>query len=251
MLVSPRGFEAMAMHHVRFVGRFVSLALAAVLAGTVGAGCVVDNVSAINLAVPDKTFSIDASRWRLDPTVTERYLATSCGAPQTCSAIANDTCKGGCSGTCNPDTSQCQLALEIRLYNAVDLVTERPELRTLPDQSVIHVGIDAVTYDVTQSSLNLATPELAVFVAPASVTDPNDPEATAIGTVASLRPGQTVTGATLALTAAGETALAAAMSSYKTPFNVLVAATVVIDAGDVLPSGKLDAVVHIRAHASL
>jgi hypothetical protein len=41
------------------------------------------------------------------------------------------------------------------------------------------------------------------------------------------------------------------MSTYKNPFNVIVGSTLVISAGDMVPTGKLDAVIQIKAHAGL
>jgi hypothetical protein len=41
------------------------------------------------------------------------------------------------------------------------------------------------------------------------------------------------------------------MSSFKTPFNVLLGASIVVTASQAVPTGKLDAVVHIKGHAGL
>jgi hypothetical protein len=49
----------------------------------------------------------------------------------------------------------------------------------------------------------------------------------------------------------GKQNLVTTMGSYKNPFNVIVGATLTLEAGDMVPTGKLDATVHIKAHASL
>jgi hypothetical protein len=41
------------------------------------------------------------------------------------------------------------------------------------------------------------------------------------------------------------------MSTFKTPFNVIVGSTLVISQGQPVPAGRLDAVVHIKGHAGL
>ncbi len=41
------------------------------------------------------------------------------------------------------------------------------------------------------------------------------------------------------------------MSTFKTPFNVIVGATITLHDGDPVPTGKLDANVHIKAHAGV
>ena len=51
--------------------------------------------------------------------------------------------------------------------------------------------------------------------------------------------------------ATGKADLVNIMSTFKTPFNVLVGSTLVVTMGTPVPAGKLDAVVHIKAHAGL
>jgi hypothetical protein len=41
------------------------------------------------------------------------------------------------------------------------------------------------------------------------------------------------------------------MSNYKNPFNVIVGSTLTLKMGDMVPTGRLDAVVQITAHAGL
>jgi hypothetical protein len=41
------------------------------------------------------------------------------------------------------------------------------------------------------------------------------------------------------------------MSTYKTPFNVIVGSSLTVTQGQQIPQGKLDAVIKIRAHAGL
>ena len=55
----------------------------------------------------------------------------------------------------------------------------------------------------------------------------------------------------LTFTATGKADLVNIMSTFKTPFNVLVGSSLVVAAGQALPTGKLDAFVRIRGHAGL
>ncbi len=215
------------------------------------AGCVADPVSQIDLEIPAKEFSIDAERWQLDAARLPDYFATTCETTPVCAQAAKLACNGHCTGVCDQATSRCALDLDVSLYSAIDLVQEAPELRSLPDQSVLSVQVDAVEFAITRSSLSIATPELVVYVAPASVTDADDPAAMAIGTVPSVAAGTSLQGSDLALTADGRTELARVMSAYKTPFNILVAAKLGVGSASELPTGRLDAVVKIRAHAGL
>jgi hypothetical protein len=92
---------------------------------------------------------------------------------------------------------------------------------------------------------------MTVFVAPMSVMDPDDPMAKQVGTIPAVPAGTTVAQADLAFTPDGRQNLVDVMSTYKNPFNVIVGAKLWVKAGDPIPTGKLDAVVQIKAHAGL
>jgi hypothetical protein len=145
----------------------------------------------------------------------------------------------------------CVLHLDIGVYQVIDLVTEKPELKSINDEPVIKVTIDSLTYRIPQNTLNVDTPQMNVYVAPMSVMDPNDPMAKQVGTIAAVAAGQTVGMADMAYTTGGKQNLIDVMSTYKTPFNVIVGSDLEIQQGDPVPTGKLDAVVQIRAHAGL
>ncbi len=226
------------------------LSTAAVAAGC---GLVDSNVTNFDLTLPDKNFTIDATGWQVDRTQAMQFLMTSCASqPTVCASAAAQACKMDCSGSCNTSTKTCDLSLDVSLYRPIDLLSEKPELKSINDEPVIKVTIDSVTYEVTQNSLNVDTPELTIYVAPMSVMDPKAPQAKAIGTIAPVRAGQTTTKPeTIAFTATGKAELVNIMSTFKTPFNVLVGSTLVVHANSPVPAGKLDAVVHIKGHAGL
>lgn len=236
--------------------------VAAVLGVGLSAGCglISSDVTDFELNLPDKKFTIDASRWQVD-TAKATTLFTSDGKlaalpcntmPTVCSSAVTQACPTGCSGSCDAGTDSCELSLDISLSQPVDLVMEKPELKSINDQPVIKVTIDSVTYDVTSNSLNVATPEIDVYVAPMSVIKPSDPQAKLIGTIAAIPPGWVTTSPEMIMfTATGKAELVNIMSQFKIPFNVLVGSSLVVTAGQALPTGKLEAVVHIRAHAGI
>jgi hypothetical protein len=162
---------------------------------------------------------------------------------------AESVCMMDCSGTCNA-AMRCAINLDVGLHAGVNLVMEKPELQQLNDRPVIEVSIDSVTYDIAMNTLNVPTPEIGVYVAPMSVMDPTDPEAKRIGTIAPV-PAGTTTSAPMAFTADGRQQLVAVMNNFKTPFNVIVGSTLTMTASTPIPTGRLDAVVHIRAHAGI
>ena len=230
---------------------FLSTAL---LVATSGCGLISSDVTNFDLTLPDKNFTVDAGKWQIDETQAKAVLMTSCSSqPTVCASAAMQACgMMGCSGSCNTTSQTCDLSLDVSLYQPIDLLTEKPELQSINDEPVIKVTIDSVTYEVTGNTLNVATPEMTIYVAPKSVMNPKDAMAKVIGTIPAVPAGQTTTKPeSIAFTATGKAELVNIMSTFKTPFNVLVGSTLVIHMGTPVPTGKLDAVVHIKGHAGL
>jgi hypothetical protein len=215
-----------------------------------GCGLISSDVTNFDLTLPDKNFSVDAASWEITDQEAQPLLQTSCaGNPGICATAAQTACPMNCDGECNASTQTCDLSLGISLYQNVDLLMEKPELQQINDEPVIKVTIDSVTWEVTANTLNTATPPMTVFVAPMSVMDPSSPDAKPIGTIAG---GETTSEPQqIAFTATGKADLIAAMSTFKTPFNVIVGSTITVSQGQSVPQGRLDAVVHIKAHAGL
>jgi hypothetical protein len=229
--------------------RMCLAALMAVVSGT-GCGLISSNVTDFDLALPDKTFTVDTSSWMVNQTAATAYLGQSCAsAPSECEQEVQSACTTGCSGVCDSGTMKCDLGLDVSDYTGVNLLMEEPELSTINSEPIIKVSIDGVTYDVTQNTLSVATPTFTVYVAPMTVMDPTSPMAQAIGTIAPVPAGSTFTGMNMQFTSAGMADLANIMGTYKVPFNVLVGAQLTVTDGEPLPTGAITAVVHITAHA--
>jgi hypothetical protein len=234
--------------------RLAAAALGLSLAG--GCGLISSDVTNFDLMLPDKKFTIDASGWQVNTMTSVLFnngqlKAMQCNsAPTLCSSAVNNACPSACSGSCNTSTDSCELSLDVSRPLKVDLLTDQPELKTINDQPVIKVSIDSVTYEVPANSLNIDTPMLLVYVAPLSAIA-SDPGAQLIGTIPPVTKMTTFGAQPLTFTPTGKAALINIMSTFKTPFNVLVASSLVIRAGQMLPMGKLDAVVKIRGHAGL
>ena len=234
-----------------------------VAAALSGCGLISSDVTNFNLDLPDKTFSVDTARWNVSQQAADTYLMTTCNPsqppPSVCSTAAANACAMGCSGSCAPD-NHCELTLQVSAHQGVDLLNEKPELKTINDEPVIKVTIDSVQYAVTANTLSIATPEMKIYVAPMAVMDPDDPMAKQVGMVGPVQPGDTVTLRDITFTdgsdspddeARGRQNLIDVMSNYKNPFNVLVGSKLVVQMGDTVPSGKLDALIHIKPHAGI
>jgi hypothetical protein len=239
--------------HARLVAAVLGLGLAT------GCGLISSDVTDFELSLPDKKFTIDASGWQVDTMNSSSGLFTNgqlnavqCNsAPMKCSSAVALVCSMDCSGSCNTTSNSCELSLDVSRPLKVDLLTDEPDLKTINDQPVIKVSIDSVTYAVTANSLNVDTPAIDVYVAPISALQADDPQAKLIGTIPAIPRGTTSDYQALEFTPTGKASLVNIMSTFKTPFNVLVVSHLVVRAGQMLPTGKLDAVVRIRGHAGL
>jgi hypothetical protein len=224
-----------------------------VVSGVALAGCglISSDVTDFDLSLPDKKFTIDASGWTVKQSDADSVLLMSCTSSSKCNAAIQLVCPLGCSGSCN--TSQtCDVSLDIDRSQTVNLLAEQPDLKSVNNEPAIKVTIDSVTYDVVTNTLNVDTPEIAIYVSPMSVIKSSDPAATKIGTIASIPAGWTTTSSQpIKFTATGQADLIKQMSSFKTPFNVLESSSIVISRGQMVPTGKLEAIVHIKAHAGL
>ncbi len=232
------------------VVRVGALAVAASLFA--GCGLISSDVTNFDLTLPDKNFTIDASGWQVDQAAAATLTSTSCAsAPAVCASAADQACPEDCTGRCG-SSQTCELDLDVGLYQMIDLLAEKPELQSINDEPVIKVTIDSVTYEVTLNTLNVDTPAMEVYVAPMSIMDPKDPMAKHVGTIPSVPAGATVQPAqTMTFTSSGKADLVSIMSTFKTPFNLIVGSTLTVKNGTPVPTGRLDAVVHIKGHAGL
>ncbi|HEY0194500.1 MAG TPA: hypothetical protein VGC42_25485 [Kofleriaceae bacterium] len=221
-----------------------------------GCGLISSDVTDFSIKLPDKKFSIDATAWQVDQDKASALFKMSCAAStMVCNSAAQAICTGAsCTGTCSASTQTCELSLQVSVSQPVDLLMEAPDLKSVSDQSVVKVAVDTVTYEVTTNSLNIDTPDLAVYVAPMSVTkaDPSNTQIKQIGTIPGIAAGQkTSAPRPIQFTATGKSELQDIMGSFKTPFNVLVGSALTVDQHTMVPTGRLDAVVHVVGHAGL
>lgn len=239
----------------------VRLAAAVLWLGlTASCGLISSDVTDFDLTLPEKKFTIDASNWKVDTakasslfTPDGKLQGLPCGSsPTICSSAVTAACPMSCTGTCSTATSLCEMSLDVSLSQSVDLVKEKPELQSINSEPVIKVSIDSVTYQVTSNNLNVATPEISVSVGPATAATATDAQVKVIGTIPSIPAGMTSDGPQqLMFTSTGKALLVDTMNHFKTPFNVWAGSSIKVTPGQALPTGKLEAVVKITAHAGL
>jgi hypothetical protein len=229
------------MHRLALV---LAAGLTAGLAGS--CGLIDESIDDFPLGFPRKPFTVDTASWNL--TVQgDTFPSFPCGAPSDCDAAAGQVCSGGeCTATCVE--SACQAHVPVSLFESFNLAVDAPEYQTIDDQTAIDVTVDTVEFEVEVNTMNVPVPILEVYMAPIDVTTPDGTGALLIGTVPSVTPGQTGT-ISLQIDDGGRTNLEFFMSNFRTPFNVIVAATVDISAGDPVPQGMLQGYVKVAAHA--
>lgn len=221
------------------------------LAGSALAGCglIADDIDDFDLSLEEKTFTVDTADWGL--TDADAYLSTDCSAaPSVCATAAQAACtEGNCFGSCNATTQTCDLRVIVSLWEMVILTEEQPELQTIDDQPLVGVTIDSIEYAVSENSMNVATPPFTLYVAPSTIMSPGDPEAEPVGDIPSVTPGTLLPFTDVEITAAGRASLVDYMTSFTTPFNIIVGADITMTAGQPVPSGRLTAQVKVAAHA--
>lgn len=229
-----------------------TLLVALVLAAG-GCGLISSDITNFDLALPDKTFTVDSANWGL--TGADALLNQHCDPPPAsdlCAGAATAACtEGTCVGQCNPTSQTCDLTLFISLYTPVDLKAEKPELSSIDDEPVISVTVDSITYTVVENTLNVDTPEMKVYAGPSTATRPGDPASLEVATLPPIPAGQTVAATALQITGTGRTNLARFMGDWKTPFNIVVGTSVLVHMGDQVPAGRLVVKVNVKAHAGV
>jgi hypothetical protein len=216
-----------------------------------GCGLISSDVTNFDLTLPDKTFTVDTQQWML--TNADTFLSTDCSANRgECAAAANQVCKSvTCFGSCDASTNTCDAQVLVSLYQTINLLTDKPELKQINDAPLVNVHIDSIDYVVTENSLNIDTPELQLYVAPATIMAPGDPQASEIGTIAPIPAGTTPPMMTITIGSDGQAALSKFMGDYMNPFNIIVGTTLDLKMGSTIPMGRLTATVKVAAHAQL
>jgi hypothetical protein len=214
-----------------------------------GCGLISSDIADVALKLPSRTVTVDTADWQMPEG--DSFPAVDCSGEmaEVCSASIAELCGAdGCAGSCG-SAETCEALLAISLWNTFDLATESPELQQIDGQPLVSVTIQKVWFEVSENTLDVASPELEVAIAPQSVMNLEDAEP--IGTIPSVAPGERISEGEVMLTADGARVLSGYMKNYSTPFNLIVGTNLVFEAGDPLPTGRMVATVHVQASAGL
>lgn len=212
-----------------------------VAASAASAGCLAADETEIEIEVGEIAFTIDAASFGIDEAKARAVLDIDCtGSPAVCDAAARDACTKSCSGACVGQ--RCELRVDIALHRLVDLRAAVPELAG--STAAIDAGVDELTCEVTANTLDVATQPLTISIATLALSDVH-----ALGEIAPLPAMATRPSGPLDLTADGAARLETAIEAYRTPFNLVLASRLAIRSGQPLPTGRLDTVLRLKAHA--
>ena len=216
-----------------------------------GCGLIDPDITQFNLSLPDQEFTIDTSQWGLSGDA--QFPSIPCD-PQNdlCEQLTDAVCSGNeCAGSCDVESMTCKVTVSVALSEPINLVEEKPELQTIQNQPFLEVTIDEVAYEVSENTLNFASPVVNLYVAPQNIMSPDSAEARLVGTIGSVPAMQPQSWSAMELTSVGEGNLREMMGDYRSVFNVIVGSTVEITAGMPMPSGRAVATVAVDAHAGL
>ncbi len=236
-----------------------SLVLSAALLCVPAAGC-----GLVNSAGIQTDYSFDALQYASpqfgDPASTATVPDVSCdpAGADVCAAAGAALPLTNVTLSCDATLGKCVASAEVRASEPIDL---SKQMETAFPQQAIQFGVEVVevkrvTYWVDKNALNVATPPIEIYVAPAAARDEHDPKATLLATVASLPAKSNVCGdpayaagdpkaqsgtpvCSAPLPEAGKAALAAFVKDFKTPFQVIAHTIVVAKPGEPLPSGSI------------
>ncbi len=234
------------------------LASILVLFGATGCGLVDDGASSVDLSSLQKQFSIDTTAWSVNSTSAVALINKACNpaaVPDACAieAASLATCKvNTCTAACSKVSSQCELSLRIELWRSVNLASEVPALEMALNSAMVtslEVALDDLTYQVSENALNIDTPSLFVYVAPATVMRPSGEGAVRIAEIPSVPAVTELSARGVTFLPGGKEILRRRLSDFQVPFNLLVASDLIVDAETPIPTGRLNASLIVEGSA--
>jgi len=217
---------------------FAGFALVASLAGC-GA---ISNLGTLTFDLPAQSFSFDTSNsmmWKAPPA---SFPSITCGP----GGMVADCCQAPADCNATPLAcvgAVCVLDFPIDASQTINLKMQVPSLSSLSGQTLATISISQVTYTIA-STMNVALPEVDVFIAPSDVTKVSgtDPNVKKFGTIPTTPANMTTTG-NMTLDPNGGAVFSQYASAFSTPFNFIAHATMIVKPGDPIPSGAVTATV--------
>jgi len=225
----------------------------ALLTGLAGCGLLSSDITTTKIALPPQSYSFDTSMFKGLPTgSTPSVPCGDQGIPDCCNPPAGPA--PNCTTTplvCQPDNSSvnngasvCTAVIPQSISNSINL--SGAGLSSFPAGNI---SIDSIAYAVSDNSLNVDLPAVAIYLAPDGVTDPKN-GAMLFGTIPAIAAESNPTG-TVQKDPGADHAFEVYAGNLSTPFNFIASTTVVIPSGTPIPNGHVTITVTVTVAAHL
>jgi hypothetical protein len=216
------------------------LALASLLALWGGCGLISSDVAEIKFNLPPRNYSFDSSSFGVPAGLSQEIP---CGAGQ----IVTDCCNPpaplpapDCSA--NPITCEqnengmnvCMAQANVSQSQMMNLGQEVQELSGFT--GLVSISIKRISYQVSANTLDVDVPDVMLYLAPAGVTDPNDPSAKKFGTLPAV-PAMTTVAGDVILEPNSAQVLESFTTNIQSPFMFIAATTLKVSHS---PTGRID-----------
>jgi hypothetical protein len=211
------------------------VALAFALAGC---GLISSDISKLTFDLPTETYTFDTSMWGNLPA--GMVPAVPCTTdPDNCCNLGS---AAGLSCTTTPldcNAGTCEASIPESASSTVDLAMQVPQLNGFAGSALSDVTISKITYSVSNNTMNIDLPAMTIYLAPQDVTDPTNPRAIVLGTTMPIPKMTNPTNQSVMLVQNASAVFSMFTSNVSTPFNIIAATTVKLQAGEPVPSGAV------------
>jgi len=202
-----------------------------------GCGLISSDITKLTFDLPTQTYNFDTSMWGNLPAGT--VPAVPCTSTSDC-CTAGSLAGVSCTTTpldCNAGT--CEAAVPESVSSSINLASQVPQLSGFAGHALSQITISKITYSVSNNTMNIDLPPMNIYLAPQGVTDPNDPSAMLFGSTAAIPAGTDPTNQPVSLVSNASQIFGMFTSNISTPFNLIAATVVKIEAGQPVPKGAI------------
>ena len=238
---------------MRFSRRKVAVAGLAVVLGGCGLMDALDKLKSIKFTLPAQMFSVSTNNpnWRSPPPGGIPPLLCGPGQPvaDCCMAPAGAPPIDCTRTPLACESEHCALKFRYEQVQEVNLARDVPSLKANAGMVFSDVLLTQLDLDV-DNMMNVTTPPVDLYVAPANVTSASTPGAQKFATIPMQAPGFKGK-VTIPLDAAGQQIFSSFARATQTPFNIIMSTAVLVKSGDPVPMGEIKLTVSGQVEAKL
>lgn len=202
-------------------------------------GCILFDNNAVSI---DYTLSAQEFNEDFGASPAQVLPSVPCASDATCKvlpATANGT------ASCDVGAGKCILTVDVTSPpQTVNLTQQSGFPATVANSSAVQqVEVHSVKFWAPTNTLSFDTPPITVWVGPQGIKKETDAGVVQLGTIPTVAKAQPIVEASqrdVALTDAGKASFGVFAKSFKTPFDVIAVAHVVVHGGEPVPSGHID-----------